>query len=216
MKFAMLESSIVVLAEQHNPTILHPAFLEAQNIVDSSWELAEPPICTPPFAIVKYKNGITFSAEFTKLQVIDSGPSHDFSITPIAGLILAYIKKLPFVAYNALGINFTGFIPLDNSNQVLTKKFLKDGTWNQEPYNLKSVGLRLTYPIEDTILKIEIDSNRIKRPSDPTDIEGILVKANFHSALSQTNSLSQAEKKIGKFINFGEIFTKQITDIFKL
>jgi hypothetical protein len=39
MKLEIVNTSVVVLAAEHNPTILHPAFLSAQEIVPEGWEL---------------------------------------------------------------------------------------------------------------------------------------------------------------------------------
>ena len=52
MGLAVLNRAVVVLAREHNPTILHPSFLGAQGIVPKDWQLAEPPMCTPPLSMV--------------------------------------------------------------------------------------------------------------------------------------------------------------------
>jgi len=62
MTLSMLQASVVVTAESHNPTILHPHFLKTQGIVPPDFEPAESPVCTPPLAIVKYRNGLNYTA----------------------------------------------------------------------------------------------------------------------------------------------------------
>ena len=57
------ELAAVVVARNHNPTILNPDFLKYNNIVPANWELAESPLCTPPVAQVKYTNGISIVAQ---------------------------------------------------------------------------------------------------------------------------------------------------------
>src|SRR4051794_1104305 len=84
MKLEWLKASVVVAAREHNPTILHPAFLVAQEIVPPDWELAKDPICTPAFAIVTYRNGITFSVEGSRFQVSDTKLRIDLAKSPVA------------------------------------------------------------------------------------------------------------------------------------
>jgi hypothetical protein len=38
LEFKIINTTIVVAAEAHNPTILHPAFLRAEKIVPRDWE----------------------------------------------------------------------------------------------------------------------------------------------------------------------------------
>lgn len=66
-----LEFSVVVVANDHNPTILNPDFLERQQIVPQTWgwKVADPAITTPPFAMVVYDSGVTVSVEPNKLQI---------------------------------------------------------------------------------------------------------------------------------------------------
>ena len=79
----ILNTSVVIVASAHNPSILHPAFLQAQEIVPLDWETIEQPISTPAFSITKYSNGIVFIAESNKFQVRDDNPSENISESEI-------------------------------------------------------------------------------------------------------------------------------------
>ena len=78
MKLMMLKTNVVVTAAAHNPTVLHPAFLESQGIVTGA-EPMEPPICTPAFASVKYKNGLAFAVTGDRLDVTDTRLEANFT-----------------------------------------------------------------------------------------------------------------------------------------
>ena len=110
VQFEILNTSIVVLASQHNPSILHPSFLQSQGIVPNDWETLEPPICTPVFASVKYQNGIVFTVEQNKFQVIDNQTKDNFDKSLMPELVIRYCEHLPHVHYNAVGINFDCFM----------------------------------------------------------------------------------------------------------
>ena len=57
-EFVFSELTIVIVAENHNPTILNPDFLKFNDIVPKEWDMGQPPLCTPPISQVEYKNGI--------------------------------------------------------------------------------------------------------------------------------------------------------------
>jgi len=54
--------SVVLIGEANNPTILNPDFLRL-HVVGSERQLKEPPICTPVFARVSYRDGISVQSE---------------------------------------------------------------------------------------------------------------------------------------------------------
>src|SRR5713101_6330983 len=79
MKTHLILFSVVIVGGDHNPTILNPDFLTIREIVPKEWgwEVADPAITTPPFAIVRYTNGTSITVERNKLQVADSSASND-------------------------------------------------------------------------------------------------------------------------------------------
>jgi hypothetical protein len=48
--FLIQDLTLVVVARNHNPTILNPDFLKSTHIVPEHWELAAPPFCVEPVA----------------------------------------------------------------------------------------------------------------------------------------------------------------------
>lgn len=199
MKLEILNTSVVVLAEGHNPTILHPAFLTSQGIVPTTWELAEPPICTPPFSIVKYANNLVFTVESQKFQLTDSSPPEHLEDSQSPGLAAKYIQTLPHVRYTAVGVNISGFVEHSNPEAMVIERFLKSGAWNDDVNKPRLLGLRLVYSLKQTDLRFSIDSGKIKRPQDRQERGGILVNANYHKDLSQENALGEAVEAISAF-----------------
>ncbi len=185
----LLQFSLVVIATDHNPTILNPDFLRLQNIVPTNWgwELASPPITTPPLATIQYESGVSISVESNKLQVVD-----DKATTPseskIVAMVNRYVEAVPHVRYTAVGINFRSAIKLDNADEYLKEQFLKKGPWDSKENQMKSVGLRFVYPATLGRLVMSIDSGIIEEVvgNQVQKKPVIIANANFHRDLDVT------------------------------
>lgn len=192
----LLQFSIVVLATDHNPTILNPDFLRLQKIVpeDWKWKLATPPITTPPFATVQYESDVSISVESNKLQVADNKVTEPTE-SKIVAIVKRYIEVVPHVRYTAVGINFRSAIELDDADTYLKAQFLKGGVWDSEQNPMKSVGLRFVYPVTSGRLVLSIDSGIIERVVDEQVKQKpvIIANANFHRDLD-TNKLPTSEQ----------------------
>jgi len=190
MAMQLLHFSIVVLANDHNPTILNPDFLKMQKIIqeDWAWELATPPITTPPIATVKYKSGVSISVESNKLQVLDA-KSKDPTESKITKIVERYAKVLPHVHYTAVGINFSTLIEMENADTYLKDRFLKEDPWESPEHPLKSTGLKLVYRLQKGQLLFSLDSAKVERLTNgkTKQSKGIVVNANFHRDLDLDN-----------------------------
>lgn len=185
----LLQCSIVVLATDHNPTILNPDFLQLQKIVpkDWEWELASPPITTPPFSTVQYESGVSISVESNKLQVVDNKVSEPTE-SKIVALVKRYVEVVPHVRYTAVGINFRSAIEMDDADTFMKAQFLKGGAWDTEENPMKSVGLKFVYPITSGRLVMSIDSGFVETAVDEQVQQKpvIIANANFHRDLDTT------------------------------
>ena len=88
MNISHFEFSVVVVANDHNPSILNPDFLERQGIVQEGWgwTVMGSAITTPPFATVSYDSGVTVSVESNRLQVTDTSAA--VPLRPVKSLTL--------------------------------------------------------------------------------------------------------------------------------
>ena len=196
MKAELLSTSVVVIARDHNPTILHPAFLASQGIVPTEWEPVDAPVCTPAFSTVRYANGISLSVDSNRLVVDEDRPR---SLPPwdsrVPKLALDYVEKLPHVRYSAVGVNFRGFSSCDDPERLLIGRFLKSGPWNDELRQMKSFGSRFVYHLENVVLRISLDSGTVRR--DETKQPGIIFNGNYHTDLSEEKCLEELRTAIG-------------------
>ena len=193
LKLAVLNVSVVVLAEVHNPTILHPAFLVAQEIVPSDWELADLPVCTPAISVVKFTNNILLTAEIPKFQVVDNSPT---PATPIPGLAVRYIEKLPHVRYTAVGINISGYVQCPQPEAFLLDRFIKHGPWADAKLKPDTLGVQLTYPVEQGKLNLKCEPGTVHKTQGKTELPVLLINANYHIGLAAERALAEAKSAI--------------------
>jgi len=197
MDIKKLNVSVVVLAQDHNPSILHPSFLSSQKIVPEEWELADPPLCTPPLSMVKYKNGIVFTVETNKLQVLQAPPPEQLAASEVPKLVASYIEKLPHVRYTAVGINIAVGMPHPSPEQFLIDKFLSF----KDP-QLKSTALRFVFSIDSGVLNLACNPGTIEEAGQgggAVKLSGIIVNGNYHSELPGDNPLEEAKQVIATF-----------------
>ena len=100
----LIGSSCVVVANQHNPSILNPDWLSRMKVVDAG-EAAEPIIVTPAFARCAYSNDVEIALDPGKLTVNLSRDNRELSseLPKIAGRCVRTLKHVP---YKHQGNNF--------------------------------------------------------------------------------------------------------------
>ncbi|MEW6159370.1 MAG: hypothetical protein AB1813_18240 [Verrucomicrobiota bacterium] len=196
MNFVALNYSIVVLAETHNPTILHPAFLAARGIVPVDWKTAEPPVCTPAISSVKYDIGVVFTAELSKFMVRDNAPKENTSLPELA---TKYVEELPHVHYTAVGINFTGYIECPNAETWAIDRFLRSGPGNDEKMKPTTVGLKLVYPGDPGVLNLGCDPGTIQKGGEQVAIPSLIINGNYHMPIAPERCLEETRNAIGLF-----------------
>ncbi len=207
-----LQFSIVVLATDHNPTILNLIFLRLQTIVPSEWgwELASPPITTQPFATVQYESGVSISVEPNKLQVADNKVTK-LPESKIVAIVKRYVEVVSHVRYITVGSNFRTVIELDDADACLKAQFLKKGLWDSEENPMKSVGLRFVYPAASGRLILSINSgiDQVQQKSV------IIADANFHRDLDTTDlpTSKQVPDYLDKASDDWDRFNKILTDM---
>jgi hypothetical protein len=198
MSMKTLNRAVVVLAQDHNPTILHPAFLEAQSIVPKEWQLAEPPICTPALSVVKYANGVVLLVESNRLQVLENAPSEDAADSSVPDVAAKYVMTLPHVRYTAVGINSTVLAECGNPETAIIDRFLKSGPWNGGALQLKAAGLKFVYSAGGCLLRMSLDpGNTVIAGGEP--LQGVIANANYQFDVHPGSPVADVERAIRAF-----------------
>ncbi|HJW85477.1 MAG TPA: hypothetical protein VJ440_02455 [Candidatus Brocadiaceae bacterium] len=89
------EISIVLAAQNHNPSILNADFLKFNDIIPAEWQLKEPPVCIFPFAQVIYDNGVKITSQLEKVVFLEQMADSCEKKLSIASLACKYVEKVP-------------------------------------------------------------------------------------------------------------------------
>jgi len=205
MKIEKLLSSVVVIAQEHNPTILHPSFLESQRIVPLDWKHTEL-LCSPALSFVKYNNGIVFSIEANKFQVTDNNLSDDANTSQIPELARKYIESLKYVRHKAVGINFIGFIEHTHPQHAVRERFLKKGAWNFD--KLENVNLDFIYQLSEARLSFSCHAGEVGFQENEKRV-GLFIKANYHTDIERNSVVEQTIKAISCYAQRCADFTEK-------
>jgi hypothetical protein len=181
METQLIQFSTVVVGKAHDPSILNPDFLTVNGIVRAEWgwEVAET-VTTPPFAAVRYTEGIAVTVEFGKLQVTDVNVGDDPTASKAAEVATNYVHTLPHVRYTAVGINFQSIVPVDSPETYLKERFLTPGPWNSQKRQLSAAGLRFVYPLGDEgRVTLSLDAGEAQSSENEAK-KAVIANANFH------------------------------------
>jgi hypothetical protein len=206
----LLELSIVVLAKNHNPTILNNDFLLYNKIIPEGWELAERPICLDPMAQIKYKNQVSIVAQFDKIifteVLVDKGI--EAAVTP--DISIKYIHTLPHVNYSAVGVNLKGHVELndmDGPRRYILENVIASGPWSDFGKQPVNASVKFSYDLEKFKLTLSIDSADFQVPRDKNPKKVLLFNSNFHTDLKDTTKEGRVEEIIGIINGWKECYS---------
>lgn len=103
----LLGVSIVAVAESNTPSILNPDFLREFVIPEQSWEVQDPPICTPVYARVPYRNGVSVQSDTNRVVFEQRGDPLDPTHLWISAMARRYLRAVPYVKYTGIGTNLS-------------------------------------------------------------------------------------------------------------
>ena len=121
-RFNLQEVGVVVVAQNHNPSILNPDFLVSHAIVPEKWQVAETHT-TPLASVVKYENGVSWLVDQSRMTVVERCGSAFEDNYRIHRPVTAYLNALPFVPYRSLGLNFKVTMHRPNPQRWLIEQF---------------------------------------------------------------------------------------------
>ena len=167
--------SVVVIAKFHNPSILNKDFLANNDIVDSEWETVET-ISTPAVSVIRYSNGIKWIVDQQRLDISKeyNVPFTDEQEDEIHCLAASYVKKLPHVSYQAIGLNCVVSIENEEPLQWMTQKFLKP----RQLYNKVEMIPRFIIKMDKAMLNLSFGKKIVRRGDKETS--SIVIDCNLH------------------------------------
>ena len=191
---ALVEVSVVLVANQNDPSILNPDFLRYNGIVDETLKLAQPPMSTPMFSQVTFEGDIAVRAEPNRFVFEQKGQplSENACVAPeLAG---RFVQTVSHVPYSAVGINAKSFRPPnDQSRYSVADTLLDGGKWMSFRDLQPDVHLKAVYDYEGR--KIAFDVGRVSASgNDGVAVHALLFQANIHRDIVERNQEQRIER----------------------
>lgn len=199
MSLRLSQVTIVILANSHNPSILHPSFLESQGIVtDRAFDPAGV-FTTPAVSRVLYGDGLEFTMQTDRLQVsatridLDQAKNSD-----LPALVTRFITVLPHVSYIAVGVNLAGVIPMEAPGAYIRDRFVVRDRASVEGLTLTAADVRLSFAARSGPVNVAISSGQAAGPvAQP--IEGVHIDMNYHHDLGPNDKVAEALAHLERF-----------------
>jgi len=201
-RFDLTELSIVIVAENHNPTILNPDFLKFNGIVPKEWVVGKPPLCAHPVSQVEYQNGVRITAELDKLIFFKPKFTKNDADRSIFDIAKRYVDTLHHVNYKAVGINPRGHIKFpskEHLNTYFADNLLRKGAWADFRGGVRSISIKLRYESDSVIYNMGIDQAYLR--TDKSREESLLsISGNFHHPIA-SSPMMESYKSVVEIID---------------
>ena len=213
------EFAVVLVAKNHNPTILNPDFLKYNEIVPSTWKLASPPVCAAPIAQVSYKNGLNVTAQLEKVIILENLTKKSIENCVAPEVAIRYVETLPHVDYNAVGINPKGHVPTESitrAQRYILDKYVTPGPWKSFRGEAPRISLNFSYSIHSGILTLGIESSFFS-PPQVHPVPAISFVCNIHRDLKGTTTkdrVSELKKIVELWKEDVKMYRSLVNDTF--
>jgi hypothetical protein len=181
--------SIVVVAQNHNPTVLNPDFLKSNEIVPRDWELDGNPVCVEMIAQVNFKNGVKITSQPDRIIFFQGVNDPELKDVEIPRIAADYVSLIRHVRYTAVGVNPRAEIGCSGSDEAsafIAHTLLGDRPWlkfGEKPARAAlKVGLRLKG------FHITIDVAEGSRAGIRGVEHHVAFEGNVHHEIPQVNS----------------------------
>ena len=111
-------------------------------------------------------------------------------------------------------LNLHGFVRYSDPEGFIIERFLKKGAWNDKSHPVQAFGARFVYPVEDATLRFSCDAGTLQREGGEQQV--ILVDGNYHSELSEGETVGRAKQLIAQYRERYQHFTELAKSILGL
>jgi len=178
---ALVEISVVLVANWNDTSIINPDFLRHNGIVDSGLELKEAAISTPVLSQVVFEWGIGIRADPNRFVFEQKGEGINESGCLITGIASRFVRTVSHVPYSAIGINFTSFKPVeDDMNCNVSNALIDGGKWMSFKDTTPDVHLKAIYSYESRQITLDVRGVINTEGSDVMERHALWFNANIH------------------------------------
>ena len=183
---ALIELSVVLIAENIDPSMINPDFLRHNGIVDSKLQTEQPPVSTVVFSQVVFEGGLEVVAQPDRFLFMQRGEALTEDIA-IPDIVMRFLERVPHPAYKAVGINLASVRPLgDRLAGGVASALIEGGKWMAFEGVSPEVFLKAVYPCEGRQITMDVQDTK-KRESDGSESHGLLFAVNVHRNITETD-----------------------------
>ncbi|VXD17107.1 hypothetical protein PL8927_550205 [Planktothrix serta PCC 8927] len=205
-KLQITHLAFVILARNHNPSLLNPDFLRINKIVNTDWAVTSPTFTTDIISQVVYKNGVTIIIQSDKIsfeQLIEGEYSENKVL--LQDIALRYLEVFPHINYEALEINPKGHIEFQSQEELdhyISDYLLRPGDWKNFLNKKPSLSATFIYSFEDSQINISIDPVLICDDKKATEKNlGILFAGNIYREFNLDHSSEDKLKPLNERVS---------------
>ena len=180
---ALTALSVVLIADNIDPSMINPDFLRNGGIVDSDLQTEQPPISTPVFSQVTFEGGLAVIAQPARFAFVQQGESLEGGIAS-PNIATRFLEKVPHPAYKAIGINPTGVKPPDDGPGSVATTLIGGGEWMAFRDVSPAVFLKAVYSCEERQITMDVQDVK-RRETGGSEARGLRFAVNVHRDVSK-------------------------------
>ena len=180
----LIAFSVVLIADNIEPSMINPDFLRLKSIVDSNLQTEQPPVSTPVFSQVVFEGGLMVTAQPNRFDFVQQGEALAGDIAS-PSIARRFLVEVPHPAYKAIGINLTGVRPLDDGSGGVATTLIEGGEWMTFGNVSPVVSLKAVYSCGDRQMTVDVQDVK-RRESDGSEAHGLLFETNIHRDVAET------------------------------
>ena len=205
---ALIELSVVVIADNIDPSMINPDFLRYNGIVDQGLQAKQPHISTPVFSQVIFESGFTVTAQADRFVFVQRGEALTEDAVSSPDIARRFLEKIPYPAYKAIGINPTGVRLLDpGSVRGVADALIKKGEWMAFGNVSPVVSLKAVYFYENRQITMDVHDAK-RQDANGSELPGLLFAVNIHRDISETDQ----EQRIAKLMSTLSAWKDDLSD----
>ena len=192
----LAQLSVVLVANQVDPSILNPDFLRHNRIVDPDAQVGAPSVSTPQLSQVTFQDGIAVKANHNRVifEEADDPLRPDCVRSP--SMAIRFVTLFPNILYKAIGINPVAIPFLDGAvdERVAIQNALVDkGQWLRLGEQSPKLGLRTVYRLQDRTVFLEIlDGEASEADAHPPSV--VAFRSNIHRDLDEPDHVARNQR----------------------
>jgi hypothetical protein len=227
--YKVIQSSIVVVSSQNNPSLMTPQFLREYEIIPPDWK-AVLKIESPVFSQAAWENGLSIKSEAGRVIFqydASEGQPQPYEKECLLGDITEkFISQLSKVKYTAVGINFSSICDeIENVQEEFSKLFLSSDL--NQISNISQESIKISRKLDDLKTQnLTIEFGKFIGPGKYSDVNNNpmcltlkgnlncdITKATIHDSWQEAMNIIKSWEKF--YVHFSS-FVNEIENLWKV